>query len=414
LLKAIKVRLYPNKVQQSTLERLFGCYRFTYNKCLVYKQNNYNSGTIITYNQLGSYINKTLTKEHAFLQEFNSNILKVSVDVLKKSYNSFFKKISGYPKFKLKSNDQSVKFMNPTCISKYNLDNDKLNLTKNIKNLKFETSDKYKSYLYKYRKQIKSITISKSVCGNYFASILIDSSEKLNNKIIQKPKNYAVGVDLGIKTFAVCSSSETFDNLNFYKNVENQIKKLQRQLSRKEKGSKNRNKARIKLAKLFNKINNKKSNYLHQITNKLVNENQVIVLEDLNVNGMLKNHNLAKAIQQLSLFEFKRQLDYKCKWYNRNLVIIDRWFPSSKLCSGCGSIKKDLKLSDRTYICPVCGLIIDRDYNAALNIKNEGLNILRQWLPEVKFVDCPTVDDINNNIVALKSSDRMKQKQILN
>lgn len=413
MLKAIKVRLYPTNNQISILDRLFGCYRFTYNQCLAFKQDNYSSGITVSYNQLGSYINKTLTKQHDFLKEFNSNILKYSVDVIKNSYNNFFKKISGYPNFKSKSNEQSIRFINPTCISRTNLENGRLNLTKNIKDLKFETSDKYKNYLFKYRKQIKNITISKTVSGSYFASILIDSSEALNNKIIQKPKNYIVGVDLGIKTFATCSTGEVFDNLNFYKNVEKQIKKVQKQLSNKKKDSKNREKTRIKLAKLFEKITNKKLNYLHEITNKLVNENQVIVLEDLNVSGMIKNHNLAKAIQQLSLFEFKRQLVYKSKWFDRQLILVDKWFPSSKMCSCCGSIKTDLKLSDRQYICLSCGLVEDRDYNASLNIETEGLRILGKWFPDVKFVDYPTVDDLDNrNVVRLKSSDRMKQKQI--
>lgn len=161
--------------------------------------------------------------------------------------------------------------------------------------------------------------------------------------------------------------------MHFYKNKEKRIKFLNKCLSRKQKGSKNRNKVRLKLAKLHEKISNQRNHYLHQITSMLINENQVICIEDLNVKGMIQNHKLAKTIQELSLYEFRRQLEYKCRFYGRQLIIIDRFYPSSKTCHQCGHINKELKLNDREWICPECGHIIDRDYNAALNILDEGL-----------------------------------------
>ena len=160
------------------------------------------------------------------------------------------------------------------------------------------------------------------------------------------------------------------------KKQENKLKKLQRQLSKKQKASNNRDKLRIKLAKVHEKIRNQRLNYLHQITSKLVNENQVICIEDLNVKGMMSNHKLAKSIQELSLYEFRRQLEYKCKQYGRQLIIIDRFYPSSKTCYNCSYIYKDLKLSEREWICPHCKSLIDRDYNAAQNILDEGLKYI--------------------------------------
>lgn len=233
---------------------------------------------------------------------------------------------------------------------------------------------------------------------------------KILNENISKPTNEIVGIDMVIKDFMILSNGIKIENIKSIRNNEKKLKKLQKDISRKVKGSNNRNKARIKLTKLYEKIKNKKSNYIHNITTQLIRENQTIVIEDLNVSGMLKNHKLAKSIQELSLYEVKRQLKYKCEWYGRNLVIIDRWFPSSKKCSKCGFIKKDLKLKDREWICPSCGKNHDRDLNAAVNIENEGKRIIGMWDPEFKFVDYPTMDDRLGNEV-LKSSGRMKQKQ---
>ena len=218
-----------------------------------------------------------------------------------------------------------------------------------------------------------------------------------------------MGVDLGIKDFVVTSDGEYFDNLHFKKSEVNKLKKLQRQLSRKQKGSNNRNKARIKLAKLNETIRNRKLDYLHKVSNVLLDENQVIVMEDLNVKGMVKNHKLSESISEMNFGEFKRILEYKALWYGRNIVYADRWFPSSKKCNHCGYINKELKLSDRQWICPLCGELVERDYNASLNILKEGLRIIGSRTPEYTLVDYPTMDDRLGNKV-LKSSDRMKQE----
>ena len=286
-----------------------------------------------------------------------------------KAYDNFLKFSKGYPKFKSKKETtQSCRFLNNIFNNKRKIIGNRITLIKQLQNILFKCSKKDEIYLNHNEKYIHSVTLTKTSTEKYYLSILIDYN------IIQKEKlDTVIGLDLGIKDFIVDSNGNRYENKHFYKNKEQKLKKLQRQLSKKQKGSNNRNKIRIKLAKVHEKIKNQRNTYLHQITSKLVNENQIICIEDLNVNGMMSNHKLAKSIQELCLYEFKRQLEYKCRWYGRQLIIIDRFFHSSKTCHNCGCIYKDLKLSDREWICPNCNKVIDRDYNASLNILDEGL-----------------------------------------
>ena len=222
-----------------------------------------------------------------------------------------------------------------------------------------------------------------------------------------KETNNNIGIDLGVKDFVITSEGEVFDNLHFKKSEIDKIKKLQKRLSRKQKGSNNRNKARIKLAKVYKKINDRKQYYLHSVSNSLIDENQVICMEDLNVKGMSKNHNLAESILEMNFGEFRRMLEYKASWYNRKIVFVGRFYPSSKTCHNCGYINKELTLNDREWICPHCGEVINRDYNAALNILNEGIRIIGCSTPEFKLVENPTMDDpIRND--SLKTSGSVK------
>ena len=185
---------------------------------------------------------------------------------------------------------------------------------------------------------------------------------------------------MGIKSFIVDSKGNEYENLKLKRNNEKKLAKLHRELSRKQKGSKNRDKSRVKLAKLYEKLNNKKQEYLHSISNKLLNENQVIAMEDLNVKGMMQNHNLAKSIQELSLYDFKNKLIYKANWYDRSMVEVGRYFASSKLCNCCGHKNKELSLNDREWMCE-CGVKHNRDLNAAINIEKEGRKILNNKIP---------------------------------
>lgn len=375
MLRAIKIRLYPNTTQATQINKLLGCYRVIYNQCLNRKIKSYEENKV-SENQttLGHYIHHELLKDDNFvwLREQNTKVLKQALIDMLNAYKNFFERHTGYPKFKSKKdNKQSCRF-EFGAISKRNVYTDyKLSLA-NIRNVKFRCNKKYAEYLQKHKANIRQATLTKLPCGEYYLSILVDGD--LTHKV--KESNHIVGIDLGIKDFVVTSEGEVFENLHFKKNESKKLIRLQKQLSRKQNGSSNRNKARIKLAKVYKRITDKKQYYLHQISNYLIDENQVICMENLNVKGMLRNHKLAGSIQELNFGEFKKMLEYKANWYSRKLVFVDRFYPSSKTCNHCGYINKKLKLSDRQWVCPDCGEIIERDYNAAMNIRDEGIRLI--------------------------------------
>ena len=375
MLRAIKIRLYPNVTQATQINRLLGCYRVVYNQCLNRKIHSYEENKI-SENQtsLGHFIHHELLKDDNFLwlREQNTKVLKQAVIDMLDAYKRFFKQHTGYPKFKTKKdNKQSCRF-ELGAISKRNVYTDyKLSLA-NIRNVKFRCNEKYAQYLQKHKENIRQATLTKLPCGEYYLSILIDGD--LTHKV--KESHHTIGIDLGVKDFIVTSDGEVFENLHFKKSESKKLIKIQKQLSRKQNGSNNRNKSRIKLAKVYKRITDKKQYYLHQVSNYLIDENQVICMEDLNVSGMLRNHKLAESIQELNFGEFRRMLEYKANWYGRKLIFVDRFYPSSKTCNHCGYVNKKLKLSDRQWICPDCGKIIERDYNAALNIRDEGIRLI--------------------------------------
>ena len=375
MLKSIKIRIYPDAVQKQFISKQLGCCRFIYNKLLDYKKTQYEQNKqSVSLSQLGKYLtNLKKQDEYLFLNDVYARCLNQTMMDLIKAYDNFFKQHNGYPKFKSKKDTkQSCRFP----INVFNRPNyicnkikgNRITLIKQLKNILFKCSRKDEIYLNENQKYIHSVTLTKTSTNKYYLSILIDYNINQKDKL-----DTVIGLDLGIKDFIVDSNRNRYENKHFYKNKEQKLKKLQRQLSKKQNGSNNRNKLKIKLAKVHEKIRNQRLNYLHQITSKIVNENQIICIEDLNVNGMMQNHKLAKSIQELSLFEFRRQLEYKCRWYGRQLIIIDRFYPSSKTCHNCGYIYKGLRLSEREWVCPHCKSLIDRDYNASLNILNEGL-----------------------------------------
>ena len=375
MLRAIKIRLYPNVTQAIQINKLLGCYRVVYNQCLARKIKSYEENKISeSQTTLGHFIHHELLKDDnfVFLREQNTKVLKQAVIDMLNAYKRFFKQHTGYPKFKSKKdNKQSCRF-ELGAISKRNVYTDyKLSLA-NIRDVKFRCNEKYAQYLQKHKENIRQATLTKLPCGEYYLSVLVDGD--LTHKV--KESHHTIGIDLGIKDFIVTSDGEVFDNLHFKKSESKKLIKIQKQLSRKENNSNNRNKVRIKLAKIYKRITDKKQYYLHQVSNTLINENQVICMEDLNVSGMLKNHKLASSIQEMSFYEFKRILEYKANWYGRKLIFVDRFYPSSKTCNHCGYVNKKLKLSDRQWICPNCGEIIERDYNAALNIRDEGIRLI--------------------------------------
>ena len=375
MLKSIKIRIYPNAVQKEFISKQLGCCRFIYNKLLDYKKTQYEQNKqSVSLSQLGKYLtNLKKQDEYLFLNDVYARCLNQTMMDLIKAYDNFFKQHNGYSKFKSKKYTKQICRFSINLFKRLNyicnkIKGNRITLIKQLKNILFKCSRKDEIYLNENQKYIHSVTLTKTSTNKYYLSILIDYNINQKDKL-----DTVIGLDLGIKDFIVDSNRNRYENKHFYKNQENKLKKLNKQLSKKQKGSNNRNKLKIKLTKVHEKIRNQRLNYLHQITSKIVNENQIICIEDLNVNGMMQNHKLAKSIQELSLFEFRRQLEYKCRWYGRQLIIIDRFYPSSKTCHNCGYIYKGLRLSEREWVCPHCKSLIDRDYNAAQNILDEGL-----------------------------------------
>ena len=377
MLIGIKIRLYPNKEQEQKINKTLGCYRFVYNHMLALKQEAYNKDkTKLGLCELSKYFHGTLLKDeqYAFLKEQNTKVMKQAIRQMLSAYDNFFKQHKGFPKFKSKKDKQSALFP-IDAISRCNtFETRYISLTKQLKNIKFRCSDLYFSRLQKYNKNIRSATLSKTKSGNYFLSILVEMKDDELKKFEHTDKQ--VGIDLGVKNFVITSDGEVFENKHFLKKEENKMKRLQRQLSRKVKGSNNREKQRVKIAKLFERMTNKKEAYIHYVVNKLLQSYDTIFMEDLNVQGLLRNHHLAKAISEVGFYKFKETLNTKSLINGKQVISVDRFYPSSKTCSVCGYKKQDLKLSDRSWVCPQCGTKHDRDINAAVNILLEGKRML--------------------------------------
>ena len=394
MLRAIKVRLYPNKEQEQTLNKTLGCYRFVYNHMLALKQEAYNRDkTNLGLCELSKYLFGTLLKDeqYAWLKEVNTKVTHEAIRQMLSAYNNFFKQHKGFPKFKSKKDKQSALF-SLQAISRCNtFETRHISLTKPLKNIKFRCSDLYLRRLQKYNKNIRSATLSKTKSGNFFLSILIEMEDTELKKFEHTDKQ--VGIDLGVKNFVITSDGYVFENKHFLKKEEKKLNRLQRQLSRKVKGSNNREKQRVKIAKLFERMTNKKDAYIHYVVNELLKSYDTIFMEDLNVQGMLKNHNLAKAIQEVGFYRFKQILEDKARNNYKEVVFVDRFYPSSKTCHKCGYVNKELTLNDREWACPVCREHHDRDLNAAMNILIEGERIIGVRSTEFTLVEKPTVDD---------------------
>ena len=371
MIKAIKIRIYPNDIQQDYINKMLGTCRFVYNNCLAYKIKEYNENKkSISFGELGKYL-VLLKNEYEWIKDSHSKVLQQTLINLEGSYKSFFKNGNGFPKFKSKKdNKQSCRFPIDAIIG---IKGNRINMTKILNDIHYKCSKNDEKYLNSCQSKIKSGTLTKTKSDKYYFSILI---ERENDKILPHIDKI-IGIDVGIKTFIVCSDGTSYENIKTKRNNEKKLKRLNQLLSRKQKDSKNKNKNRIKLSRFHEKLNNQKEYYLHSIVNKLLNENQVIVIEDLNISGMLKNHNLARSIQELSLNRFKNIMIYKSDWYDRYIIKVDRWFPSSKLCSICGYKNNDLTLYIREWNCPQCHTHHDRDQNASKNLENEGKRILK-------------------------------------
>ncbi|EJX10240.1 transposase, IS605 OrfB family [gut metagenome] len=383
------------------LAKTFGCCRFVYNwalnlKITAYKERKETLGNVYLTNLMKS----ELKAEHEWLSEVNSQSLQSALRNLDTAYTNFFRntKAVGFPRFKSRKNKQSF-----LCPQHCRVDFEKGTIT--IPKAKDIPAVLHRSF----KGAVKTVTVSMTPSGKYFASVQVDTDIQ---ELLALPtqRDTTLGIDLGIKSLAVCSDGRTFDNpKNLQRNLD-RLKLLQKLLSRKQKGSANRNKARIRVARLQEHITNCRKDNLHKITHALTHESQVrtICMEDLNVKGMRRNHHLAQAVGDASFGMFLALLEYKCRWYGVNLIKIDRFAPSSKTCGQCGYIYRGLKLSERNWTCPECGTHHDRDFNAACNIKEFGLKALPTERGKVKPVDCPTVDERPR---VLKSRGRKKQEK---
>lgn len=357
MLKAYKYRLYPNEKQKVYFAKTFGCTRFIYNKMLDDRIKSYEENKELDIKKIKYPTPAQYKKEFSWLKEVDSLALANAQLNLDKAYKNFFRdKSVGFPKFKSKKNNYHSYTTNNQKGTVY-IKNGHIKLPKLKSMVRIKQHRQFDGL-------IKSCTISKTPSGKYYISILLDTEIKKLPKCSKK-----VGVDVGLKEFAITSDGVFFSNPKWFRKSENRLKKLQKDLSRKKKGSKNRNKARIKVAKLYEKISNQRKDYLHKISMTLIRENQSIVIEDLRVKNMMQNHKLAKAISEVSWAEFRTMLEYKSKWYGRELIIAPSNYASSQLCSNCGNKSDQTKdLGCRTYICHVCGMIMDRDINASKNL----------------------------------------------
>lgn len=364
VLKSYKFRLYPNKEQEILIQKTFGCVRFVYNQCLAYKIDKYKTENVsLSRFDLSNWKNRTLKVQYEWLREVDKWSLDNAVINLDSAYQKFFKEHKGFPKFKSKKNHHKS--------YKTNCNNSNIEINFGNRHIKLPKLKWIKARgLRKFDGKIKSATISQTPSGKYYCSVLVEQEEY---KPLSKT-NDNIGIDLGIKDFAITSDGNKISNPKYLAKTEKKIVKLQRQLSRKSRGSNNWNKARIKLARAWDKITNQRTDFLQKLSTELIRKYDTICIEDLNVAGMVKNHNLAKAISDCSWSELVRLLQYKANWYGKAISKINRFYPSSQTCSCCGYVNTDVKdLSVREWTCPKCETIHDRDINAAKNILKQGL-----------------------------------------
>lgn len=361
--RAYKFRFYPTPEQEMILAKTFGCARFAYNYMLRLRTDAWmQRQERIGYHETSAALTALKKQpEYAWLNEVSSVPVQQSLRHLQSAFANFFAKRAGYPRFKRKDGPQSAEY----TTNAFKWDGRSLKLAKMSKPLDVRWSRQIPKAA-----KVTTVTVSKDSAGRYFVSLLCD------DVVAKKPaSNGKVGVDLGLTHFAVLSTGEKVAAPNTFRRYEKKLAKLQRRLAKKTKGSNRREKAKLKVARVHAKIADARRDFLHKLSTRLINENQVIAIESLSVSNMQKNRCLSKAISDAGWSEFVRQLEYKARWYGRELIGIDRWYPSSKRCSDCGYTMPKMPLSVREWVCPECGSIHDRDINAARNVLAAGLAV---------------------------------------
>lgn len=373
MLKTVKVRIYPTVQQQELLAQAFGSVRWLWNRFL--------DLTNQTYKQTGKGLSRydlqkqlpDLKKEYEWLKNTYSQCLQVVCLNLSRAFINFFERRADYPRFKSKHGKQSLSYPQNVKIS-----GDTISFPK--------IGEIFAKIHRPIEGAIKTVTITKNKCNQYYASVLFEDGKEIPNP---SSEGKAIGLDMGLNDFCITSDGSKFANPKWLKKHERNLKIKQKSLSRKKKDSKNRAKAQIKVAKVHNKITRCREDFHHKLSRRIVNENQVIVCENLNIKGLVKNHCLAQAISQVGWGQFQTMLSYKAELEGRIYLEIDRFFPSSKTCNHCLNVVDSLPLDVRQWTCNHCGTKHDRDINAAKNIRDEGLRFLSLGTSESAC--CPDV-----------------------
>lgn len=361
--RAYRFRCYPTPEQEVILARTFGCARFAYNHMLRLRTDAwFQRQERIGYHETSAALTALKKQpEFVWLNEVSSVPVQQALRHLQTAFANFFAKRTKYPSFKRKDGPQSAEY----TTSAFKWDGKTLKLAKMDAPLAIRFSRTIPRAA-----KVTTVTVSKDAAGRYFVSMLCDDTVSAKPDAAGK-----VGIDLGLTHFAILSTGEKIAAPNTFRRHEAKLAKLQRRLAKKQKGSARRVKAKRKVARLHAKVADARRDFLHKLSTRLINENQVIAIESLAVSNMQKNRCLAKSISDASWSEFVRQLKYKAQWYGRTLIGIDRWYPSSKRCSDCGHTVSKLSLSVREWVCPECGTIHDRDINAARNVLAAGLAV---------------------------------------